>query len=165
MALSDRTEKVREIATAAVAPLGLEVPDVVITPAGKRSVVRVLVESALPVDDDGSTPLEPVTLDQVADATRLVSAGIDADDPFGEQPYTLEVSSPGVDRPLTSLDHFRRAVGRLVQFSGPVGAGDPDVEPLTARIVRVAEDQIELEGGQTLGVAEAGTGQVQVEFR
>ncbi|WP_462417782.1 ribosome maturation factor RimP [Kytococcus sp. Marseille-QA3725] len=159
MALAERAEKVQEISTRAVAPLGLEVPDVVITPAGRRSVVRVLVEPALPSDDDGSTALEPVALDDVAEATQAVSAAIDADDPFGEQPYTLEVSSPGVDRPLTAREHFRRAVGRLVEFRPPEG------EPFTGRVVRVDDSGIVLEDGRTLGLAEAGTGTVQVEFR
>lgn len=159
MTLQERTERVWELSSAAVAPLGLEVPDVVITPAGKRSVVRVLVEPALPVDDAGDTVVEPITLDQVAEATDLVSTGIDAEDPFGEQPYTLEVSSPGVDRPLTSLEHFRRAVGRRVEFRPLEG------EPFTERITRVAEEQIVLEDGRALSLAEAGTGQVQVEFR
>ena len=68
MTLQERTERVWELSSAAVAPLGLEVPDVVITPAGKRSVVRVLVEPALPVDDAGDTVVEPITLDQVAEA-------------------------------------------------------------------------------------------------
>ncbi|MFC0358578.1 MULTISPECIES: ribosome maturation factor RimP [Kytococcus] len=159
MALADRAEKVQQIAGQAVAPLGLEVPDVVITPAGKRSVVRVLVEPTLPAQDDGASVLEPVTLDQVAEATEAVSTAIDADDPFGEQPYTLEVSSPGVDRPLTAPEHFRRAVGRLVEFRAE-GA-----EPFTARVVRVTTEGVELEDGRTLAAGETGTGQVQVEFR
>lgn len=159
MSVQERAEHVREVSRRAVAPLGLEVPDVVVTPAGKRSVVRVLIELPLPQDDDGSTPVELVTLDQVAEATEAVSTAIDEDDPFGETPYTLEVSSPGVDRPLTSLEHFRRAVGRLVEFV-PQGG-----EPFTARVVRVHQDTVHTDDGRALSLAEAGTGRVQVEFR
>ena len=70
--------------------LGMDVEAVEITPAGKRRVLRVAV------DKDGG-----VTLDDVADATREVSRVIDESDVMGEQPYTLEVTSRGVDRPLT----------------------------------------------------------------
>ena len=69
---------------------GLDLEAVEVTPAGRRRVLRVAV------DKDGG-----VTLDDVADATREVSRVLDATDTMGEQPYTLEVTSPGVDRPLT----------------------------------------------------------------
>ena len=67
--------------------LGLDVEAVEITPAGKRRVLRVAV------DKDGG-----VTLDDIADATRAVSGVLDDSDVMGEQPYTLEVTSRGVDR-------------------------------------------------------------------
>ncbi|SNC72306.1 ribosome maturation factor RimP [Kytococcus aerolatus] len=166
MSTEERTEKVLGLSREALVPIGLEVREVEITPAGRRTVVRVLVERPLPDPDDGVTPVEPVDLDQVADATQLVSAAIDADDPFGAQPYTLEVSSPGVDRPLTELAHYRRAVGRLVELRGVEGT-----EPRTARVLRVEDELIVLaddaaEGGErSCTLAEAGTGTVQVEFR
>ena len=55
------------------------------------------------VDKDGG-----VTLDDVADATREVNRVLDGSDVMGEQPYTLEVTSRGVDRPLTLPRHWRR---------------------------------------------------------
>ena len=84
--------------------LGLDVEAVEITPAGKRRVLRVAV------DKDGG-----VTLDDVADATREVSRVLDDSDVMGEQPYTLEVTSRGVDRPLTLPRHWRRNADRLVK--------------------------------------------------
>ena len=89
-----------------LAALGLDVEAVEITPAGKRRVLRVAV------DKDGG-----VTLDDVADATREVSRVLDDSDVMGEQPYTLEVTSRGVDRPLTLPRHWRRNVGRLVKVT------------------------------------------------
>ncbi|GAA4401519.1 ribosome maturation factor RimP [Fodinibacter luteus] len=93
---------------------GLVLEDVVVTPAGRRRVVKVLVDRALDGPDTVTEPSPPLTLDEVADATRLVSDALDASAEMGEQPYTLEVSSPGVGRPLTEPRHFRRNVGRLV---------------------------------------------------
>ncbi|HTW13532.1 MAG TPA: ribosome maturation factor RimP [Nocardioides sp.] len=84
--------------------LELDVEAVEITPAGKRRVLRVAV------DKDGG-----VTLDDVAEATREVDRTLEASDVMGEHPYTLEVTSRGVDRPLSLPRHWRRNVERLVR--------------------------------------------------
>jgi ribosome maturation factor RimP len=86
--------------------LGLDLEAVDLSPAGRRRVLRVAV------DKDGG-----VTLDEVAEATRRISSALDSSDVMGEQPYTLEVGSPGVDRPLTLPRHWRRNVGRLVEVT------------------------------------------------
>ncbi len=83
---------------------GLDLETIELAPAGKRRVLRVAV------DKDGG-----VTLDEVADATRIVSRTLDESDVMGEQPYTLEVSSRGADRPLTLPRHWRRNQGRQVK--------------------------------------------------
>jgi ribosome maturation factor RimP len=101
--------------------LGLDVEAVELTPAGKRRVLRVAV------DKDGG-----VTLDEVAEATRAVNAVLDEAPVMGEQPYTLEVTSRGVDRPLTLPRHWRRNAGRLVtctlveggKVTGRIGSSD-----------------------------------------
>ena len=102
--------------------MDLDVEAVEVTPAGKRRVLRVAV------DKDGG-----VTLDDVADATREVSRVLDESDVMGEMPYTLEVTSRGVDRPLTLPRHWRRNEGRLVRLrltgddssvDGRIGASD-----------------------------------------
>ena len=86
--------------------LGLDLEAVELTPAGKRRVLRVAV------DKDGG-----VTLDDIADATRAVSGVLDDSDLMGETAYTLEVTSRGVDRPLTEPRHWRRNRDRLVKVS------------------------------------------------
>ncbi len=106
-----------------LAGLGLDVEAVELTPAGKRRILRVAV------DKDGG-----VTLDEVAEATREVNAVLDASDAMGEQPYTLEVTSRGVDRPLTLPRHWRRNRDRLVRVT--LGDG----ESLTGRVVDSDED-------------------------
>ena len=134
-----------------LAALGLDVEAVEITPAGKRRVLRVAV------DKDGG-----VTLDDVADATREVSAVIDASDVMGEQPYTLEVTSRGVDRPLTLPRHWRRNADRLVKVT------TNDGETLTGRIVSSTESSATLDvSGQRREIAydDVAKALVQIEFK
>jgi ribosome maturation factor RimP len=92
-----------------VAAAGMDLESVRMTVAGKRRLLRVVVDS-----DHG------VSLDDAADVSRDVSAALDAGGVLGEVPYTLEVSSPGVDRPLTQPRHWRRY--------DELGAGSVQVE-------------------------------------
>jgi ribosome maturation factor RimP len=116
-----------------------------ISRAGSRSVVRVVVDS-----DHG------VSTDELAEASRAVAKQIDASDAMGAGAFTLEVSSPGVDRPLTAPRHWRRAQGRLVRFTsaGSVQQG---------RVVTAGDTQVD-GARREFAYAELGTGQVQVEF-
>ncbi len=142
------------LASNVVAAHGYDLEDLSVTAAGKRSVVRVLV------DKDGG-----VTLDDAADVSRALGAALDEADEaepdlLGDT-YVLEVSSPGVDRPLTEPRHWRRAVGRLVIASLRDGA------PVTGRVLRADESCIALdvEGTeQVLAPADVVSGAVQVEF-
>lgn len=144
---------------------GYDLEELVVTPAGRRSVVRVVVDR-----DQG------VSLDDVADVSRAVSEVLDRNDgDLGRAPYVLEVTSPGVDRPLTEPRHWRRNTGRLVTVTvGPAGSG----EQVTGRVTAVDGE------GVTLAVekpgkpgakrrpptprqvpwAQLGAGRVQVEF-
>lgn len=160
---------VRPVLETALADSGLVLEDVVVTPAGRRRVVRVLLDRDLPADGTVTEPTEPLSLDEVADATRLVSDALDADDVLGEQPYTLEVSSPGVGRPLTEPRHFRRNVGRLLT----VRTGGADGEDLTGRLVEAGPDSVVLDvpatratpgGRRTLPIADLERAVVEVEF-
>ncbi|WP_138761191.1 ribosome maturation factor RimP [Modestobacter altitudinis] len=150
----------------AVAAAGYDLEELVVRPAGQRSVVRVVVDR-----DSG------VSLDDVAELSRSLSEMLDAqDEALGRSPYVLEVTSPGVDRPLTAPRHWRRNVGRLVTVTaGPDGRR----EELTARVLRVQDDGVVLAvekggtkkgqvrkaaGERTVGWAELGQARVQVEF-
>jgi ribosome maturation factor RimP len=94
------------VLTEPLAASGLDVEAIELTPAGKRRLLRVAV------DKDGG-----VTLDDIAVATKQVSRLLDASDVMGEHPYTLEVTSPGAERPLTLPRHWRRNQGRLVKVT------------------------------------------------
>ncbi|MGZ5398856.1 MAG: ribosome maturation factor RimP [Nocardioides sp.] len=130
--------------------LGLDVEAVEITPAGKRRILRVAV------DKDGG-----VTLDDVADATRAVAAVLDDSDVMGEMPYTLEVTSRGVDRPLTLARHWRRNTDRLVKVTLADG------EEVTGRIVDCDDATAQVEVGgerRQLSYADVTKALVQIEF-
>ncbi|HET7799675.1 MAG TPA: ribosome maturation factor RimP [Humibacillus xanthopallidus] len=120
--------------------LGLVVEDISVTPAGKRRLVRVLVDtdiSGLDVSDTASA-VPALSLDDVAEATRAVSDALDTSDVMGDAPYVLEVSSPGVGRRLTSREQLRRQVGRLVEVAH---AGSSH----TGRLREVGADALTLE--------------------
>lgn len=117
-------DKVVELLGGLVEREGYDLEDVVVTSAGKRSVVKVVVDS-----DSG------LELDAVARLSQLVSEVLDEENSFGEAPYTLEVTSPGIDRPLTEPRHWRRARGRKVAVD-LAGA-----EQVLARVGRVEESR------------------------
>jgi ribosome maturation factor RimP len=84
-----------------VTPLGLELFDVQFTGSGRARTVRVIL------DRDGGVDLDAITA-----ASERIQPALDALDDLG--PFALEVSSPGLERPLHRPDHFRRAVGETV---------------------------------------------------
>ena len=133
---------------------GLELDRLEIVRAGKRSVLRLYL------DGDGPEGRGP-SLDEIADATRAISVALDESPAVGNAPYTLEVSSRGVSRPLTELKHFRRNVGRLVTLTLPEG-------PLAGRIVAVdgGADELDVDGVSRLVlVADIITAVVTAELR
>lgn len=132
---------------------GYDLEDLKVSKAGRRTLVRVLV------DCDGGA-----NLDAIASVSRNLSKALDeaeaADGPFATTSYTLEVSSPGVDRPLKLPRHWRRNIGRLVTVS-------VDDETVTGRIQAADEHGIELlVSGKTRAIAYGGlgTGRIQLEF-
>jgi ribosome maturation factor RimP len=133
-----------------VSAAGLDIEGVEVASAGRRQVIRVYV------DQDGG-----VDLDTVAEVSRMVSAALDRTDLLGDVPYVLEVSSPGVDRPLTRPRHWRRSAGRLVRI-GLAGGGE-----LTGRVLAADEAGVVVDDAGTechLTFAEIAAGRVQVEF-
>ena len=146
--------RLSEVLAPVVASTGADLENVDVSKAGKRSVVRVVV------DRDGG-----VSMDDVADVSRAVSDALDALDEaepgvLGPS-YVLEVTSPGVDRPLTATRHWRRNVGRLVTVVLREG---PSV---TGRITAAYDEKVVLDvdgAERTLALADVVRGTVQVEF-
>jgi ribosome maturation factor RimP len=143
-------DRIEQELTTPLGALGLDVEAVELTPAGKRRILRIAVDG-----DRG------VTLDDVADATKEVSRVLDASDVMGEQPYTLEVTSRGVDRPLTLPRHWRRNTDRLVKVTTTEG------ETLSGRITAAGPDAATLDVDGTpreVAYADVAKALVQVEF-
>jgi len=148
--------RIADIIRPVVAAAGLDLESVRVSAAGRRRLLRVVVDS-----DQG------VSLDDAAAISRQLSAALDTVAVMGDFPYTLEVSSPGVDRPLLDPRHWRRAVGRLVQVTVN-DAGDSGVSgPVSGRVVAADTDGVTLdvEGARRrFGYPALGAGAVQVEF-
>lgn len=136
-----------------VSDLGVDLESVEVQKAGRRSLVRVVI------DRDGG-----VDLDLVAEVSRAISELLDvaplADELHG--PFVLEVTSPGVDRPLTEPKHWRRAASRLVDVSLKSG------ERVEGRVVGIDDaDVVHLatESGEvSVPMADIERAVVQVEF-
>lgn len=143
-------DRLTALLTPVLADAGLDLEAVEVSRAGKRSVLR------LSVDKDGG-----VDLDQVAEVTREVSRVLDETDVMSQQAYTLEVGSPGIDRPLTLERHWRRNHDRLVK----VTLGDETT--LIGRITEVSADAVTLDvDGQptVVPLADVRKALVQIEF-
>lgn len=144
------TDRLEKLIAECMGDLGFDLEAVELTPAGKKRVLRIAM------DQDGG-----VTIDDISSATRAISAALDASDVMGQLPYTLEVTSRGVDRPLTLERHWRRNAGRLVSaqladgstVEGRIGESDDSgvdittnqgVQRLAYAVVAKALVQIEL---------------------
>ncbi len=135
----------------------------VVSAAGARRMVRVVVD----LPDDQTTP---VSMTAVSEAAHAVSTALDEADPMGQSPYTLEVTSPGVERPLTQPRHLRRNIGRTIVLTLT------DATTVTGRLLSMADDdalELLLPGAKkgmpatkkrVLAAADVVSGVVQVEF-
>lgn len=149
-----RDSEIARLLTPVLDRFGLELETVEVVPAGKRRLLRVVV------DGDGPAGAGPL-LDDIADASKAISAALDESAAAGNAPYTLEVSSRGISRPLERPSHWRRNRGRLVavtladgeQFLGRVVDGDDH------SVVLLVDD-----AERRLPLAEISKALVQVEF-
>jgi len=143
-------DSLEQVLRPAAAKVGLDLEAVTVSMAGRRGILRVVV------DKDGG-----VTLDEVAEATRVLSHALDGTDVMGERAYTLEVTSPGLDRPLTAPRHWRRNVDRLVKVT------DADGRSVVGRILDVDDQQVRLDvdgSVRSVRYADVAKARVQVEF-
>lgn len=151
-----QSERLRGLFEPLAAKTGLELEEVKVTAAGARRQLLVVVDS-----EDG------VSLDAVAELSREVSQALDASDAMGGAAYVLEVTSPGLDRPLTEPRHFRRNEGRLVKLTMTDGI------ELVARVTAVDDEGLDLEVPGVKGrkpkparaaFAEIAKARVEIEF-
>lgn len=156
------TESITQLASDTLSGSGVVVDGATLQQAGRRRLVRVFLARDLADLDveDTTSVVEPLSLDEVAEATRQVSTALDESDAMGEAPYTLEVSSAGLDRPLTTADQLRRNVGRLATLTLADGTTTTD------RITSVGPDGLTLAGAPQapLPLDDVLEAVVQVEF-
>ncbi len=100
-----KKEEISAAITPALSDLGFYLEDITITSAGRRSMITVIV--------DGDNHL---SLDQVTVATKAIGEIVENIQSLGESAFTLEVTSPGLDRPLTKPRHWRKNIDRLVKI-------------------------------------------------
>jgi ribosome maturation factor RimP len=124
MALKDQ---ISELVTPALTQAGYFLEDINIVTPGQHRIVTVIV--------DGESALN---LDQVTVASKLVSELLDEATFMGETPFTLEVTSPGIDRPLTLPRHFAKNVTRLLKVV------KSDGEVVTGRIASNSDSEVTL---------------------
>ncbi len=140
-----------ELLTPAVTQAGFVLEEVTVTPVGKRRLVAVVV------DCEDRNP----SLDEVTVVSKEVSAILDNYTQMGEMPFTLEVTTPGIDRPLTQGRHWKKNVGRLVKITPKTG------EKYIGRIASVNDNAvtIEIKGKESeISFAEISRAQIEVEF-
>ncbi|MEU3775669.1 ribosome maturation factor RimP [Streptomyces sp. NPDC032472] len=151
-----QSDRLRGLLEPLVAARGLDLEDIELSKAGKRRMLRIIVDS-----DEG------VELDACAELSREVSDRLDETDAMGEGEYVLEVSSPGADRPLTEHRHYVRAIGRLVKFQLAEGG------ELIARILDADDEGMDLEvpgvkgrkpTARRIAFADVAKARVEIEF-
>ena len=140
-----------ELLSPAIKNAGFILEEVKVTPAGKRRIVAVII------DGQERNP----SLDEVTVVSKEVSTILDNYSQLGEMPFTLEVTTPGIDRPLTLERHWKKNIGRLVKITPKVG------EKYIGRITAVSGEKITLEmkdEERGIDLGDISRAQIEVEF-
>ena len=143
MALKDQ---IFELVAPLVDKAGLVLEDVQVQTPGKNRFVTIMVDSETGLN-----------LDQVTDISRLVGETMDKAPFMGDTPYTLEVTTPGVDRPLTAPRHFKKNVDRLVKITKNDGT------QVKGRISSADEDSVTLDNA-SINYSEIKRAIIEIEF-
>ena len=140
-----------ELLTPAVTQAGFVLEEITVTPIGKRRLISVVV------DCEDRNP----SLDEVTVVSKEVSGILDNYTQMGEMPFTLEVTTPGIDRPLTLPRHWKKNIGRLVKITPLEG------EKIIGRIQGFDTERVTLEIKEKpveIAVSEIARAQIEVEF-
>ncbi|MEY3430089.1 MAG: hypothetical protein RJB30_21 [Actinomycetota bacterium] len=140
-----------ELLTPAIKTLGFVLEEIKVTPVGKRRIIAVIV------DQEEKNP----NLDEVTVVSREVSNILDNYSQLGDQPFTLEVTTPGVDRPLVLPRHWQKNLGRLVKVV------KIDGQTVSGRISSVSDVSAAIEvAGKSVEVlfGDVKRAQIEIEF-
>ena len=140
-------ENLSELLQPAIEKSGFILEEIKVTPLGKRRLIAVIV------DCESRNP----NLDEVTVVSRLVSEILDSYSLLGDQPFTLEVTTPGVDRPLVEIRHWKKNIGRLVKITLHDGKN------LNGRIESVSDTEVTVDQTQ-VKYSEIKRAQVEIEF-
>jgi ribosome maturation factor RimP len=110
-------DNIQAIAERVAATYGLELVDVEMHGGGKHRMLRVVIDRVKSAGEVGAPAVLGVTHEDCANVSREMSTILDVEEAAGAGPYTLEVSSPGLDRPLTKPADYERFVGSLVKLT------------------------------------------------
>jgi ribosome maturation factor RimP len=139
---------VTELVDHCVRELGLDLEAVELRGTGPKRLLRVVI------DREGGVPLDVIT-----ETSRELSRELDRSDVMGVVGYTLEVTSRGVDRPLTLTRHWTRNVGRLVAIT------TVEDKRTKGRITGATDDRVTLDGGVELPLADIKTAFIEPELK
>ena len=126
---------------------GLILEEVEIRKAGRRLLVQIILDSE-----------RNLNLDEIASASRKLDLIIEEENLLGDQAFTLEVSTRGIDRPLTHIRHFIKSVGRKVEIQ-------PETETFTDRIKNVEGQVVGFEDHESLDLSTIKNAVLQIEFK
>jgi ribosome maturation factor RimP len=132
----NKKEEIAAAITPTIESLGFYLEDLNITSAGRRSMLTVIV--------DGDTHL---TLDQVTSVTKAIGEIVENIQSLGQTPFTLEVTSPGIDRPLTKPRHWKKNIDRLVkvvlqdtsEVKGRIKDSNQETATIDDKLIKFAE--------------------------
>jgi len=148
------TQSITDLISPAVTEAGFFLEEVLIASPGSHRIVTCVV--------DGPTPLN---LDQVTVASRVISELLDTAEFMGDTPFTLEVTSPGVDRPLTQPRHWTKNLTRLIKVTLSDGASITgrltEFDEVTAKLVENIKGRIK---EHTVAFADIKRAVVEIEF-
>ena len=161
-------DRVREIAERVARSFGLDVFDVQFRREAAGWVLRVIIDRPAglePVEARPGAPADSISVAECARVSRDLSALLDVEDPL-DRAYTLEVSSPGLDRPLRHEADYRRFTGRLAKIvvAPPIGGQGH----FAGRLQGVDEGHVVLSGPggkvQRIPIGAITRGRLDVEF-
>lgn len=126
---------------------GFVLEEIKVTTFGKRKLLSVIV------DGEERNP----NLDEIASVSRIISEKLDQDSPFGEQGFTLEVTTPGTDRPLSLPRHWKKNIGRLVDIKLK------DAKQVSGRIQATKDGEIQIDENW-ISLDEIQIAKIKIEF-
>lgn len=148
------TQAITDLISPAVTEAGFYLEEVQIASPGSHRTVTCVV--------DGPTPLN---LDQVTVVSRIISELLDSAEAIGDTPFTLEVTSPGVDRPLTEVRHWTKNLTRLIKTTlndGSIITGRlTEFDEINATLVENIKGRIK---NHTVAFADIKRAVVEIEF-